>query len=82
MGFRKFINSNKILSLVTAFMLLGNNVLMAQTEASGSATAAPTESKSDMWMGVGYYVLLFLLLCVVVAIIGKVLNVYYLYLKM
>ncbi|HWD88137.1 MAG TPA: cytochrome c oxidase subunit II [Mucilaginibacter sp.] len=82
MGFRKFINSKKILSLFAVFMLVGTNVLMAQTEASGSATAAPAESKSDMWMGVGYYVLLFLLACVVIAVIGKVLKVYDLSQKM
>jgi len=82
MGFRKFINTKKILSLFAAFMLLGTNVLMAQTETSGSAIAQPAESKSDMWMGVGYYVLLFLLVCVVVAIVGKVLKVYDLSLKM
>jgi cytochrome c oxidase subunit 2 len=29
-----------------------------------------------MWMGAGYYVLLFLLLCVVIAIVGKILKVY------
>ncbi|MBS1531794.1 MAG: cytochrome c oxidase subunit II [Bacteroidetes bacterium] len=82
MGFRKFINSKKVLSLFAAFMLLGTNALMAQTGASGSTAGAPTESKSDMWMGVGYYVLLFLLACVVIAVIGKILKVYDLALKM
>jgi len=82
MGFRKFIDSKKILSLFAAFILLGTNMLMAQTETSGSATATPAESKSDMWMGVGYYVLLFLLGCVIIAVIGKVLKVYDLSLKM
>jgi cytochrome c oxidase subunit II len=82
MGFRKFITSKKIRSLFAAFVLLGTNMVMAQTETSGSAIAAPAESKSDMWMGVGYYVLLFLLGCVIIAVIGKVLKVYDLSLKM
>lgn len=81
MGFRKFIGSKKIFSLFAAFML-GANALMAQTETAGSAIAEPAESKSDMWLGVGYYVLLFLLACVIIAVIGKVLKVYDLSQKM
>ncbi|MBS1527982.1 MAG: cytochrome c oxidase subunit II [Bacteroidetes bacterium] len=92
MGFRNFINgeahlntfknkqlvknSKKIISLAAVFLLLGTNVLMAQTAASGSTLPGATESKSNMWMGVGYYVLLFLAACVVVAIVGKILRVY------
>jgi len=71
MGFRKLINSKKILSLFAAFMLLGTSAVMAQ----GTA-AAPTETPEQMWTGVGYYVLLVLLICVVVAVIGKILKVY------
>ena len=98
MGFRKFINgeallntfknkqlvkhSKKLLSLFAALTLLGTNVVMAQTETSGSALPADTESKSDMWLGVGYYTLLFLLVCLGVAVIGKILKVYDLSLKM
>ena len=71
MGFKKLINSKKILSLFAAFMLLGTSAVMAQ----GTA-AAPTETPEQMWTGVGYYVLLVLLICVVVAVIGKILKVY------
>ena len=81
MGLRKFINSKKTLSLFAAFMLLGTNVLMAQTADPAAAKDAPAD-KSEMWLGVGYYVLLFLLGCFVVAVIGKVLKVYDLSLKM
>jgi len=79
MGFKTFIKSKKILSLLAVFMLSGTNLLMAQdaaapaTAATGDAAAA---AKSAMWMGAGYYVLLFLLACVVIAIIGKILKVY------
>jgi len=81
MGFKKLINSNKALSLVAAFMLLGTNVLMAQSTGA-DPKAADSASKADMWLGVGYYVLLVLLACVVVAVIGKVLKVYDLSLQM
>jgi cytochrome c oxidase subunit 2 len=84
MGFKKLINSKKILSLLAVFMLTGTNLLMAQTnpggaspaQGAGNSTAAVTDDNSAMWMGAGYYVLLFLLLCVVIAIVGKILKVY------
>ncbi|HTD39349.1 MAG TPA: cytochrome c oxidase subunit II transmembrane domain-containing protein, partial [Mucilaginibacter sp.] len=83
MGFKKFIDSKKTLSLFAAFMLLGTNLLMAQTTTSGAATATDTAAqKSAMWLGVGYYVLLVLLACIVVAVIGKILRVYDLSLQM
>jgi cytochrome c oxidase subunit 2 len=83
MGFTEFIKSKKLFSLLTVFMLTGTNLLMAQTnpgdaspaQGAGNSTAA-ADSSSSMWMGAGYYVLLFLLLCVAVAIVGKILKVY------
>ena len=51
MGFKKLINSKKILSLFAAFMLLGTNVLMAQTETSGSATATRCRSSKSRICG-------------------------------
>lgn len=81
MGFKKFINSNKILSLFAACMLLGTNVVLAQaaTATANGDTSAQTEG---MWTGVGYYVLLFLLVCIGVAVIGKILKIYDLTLQM
>jgi cytochrome c oxidase subunit 2 len=79
MGFKKYINSKKVLSLLAVLMLGGTNLLMAQTADSTATTSAATgaaDAKTTMWMGAGYYVLLFLLLCVVIAIIGKILKVY------
>ena len=81
MGFKKLINSNKALSLVAAFMLLGTNVLMAQGTGA-DPKAADSTSKADMWLGVGYYVLLVLLACFIVAVVGKILKVYDLSLQM
>jgi len=80
MGFKKLINSKKILSLVALFFLVGTNMVMAQAAAdpaaATTATVTPVDASTIMWMGVGYYVLLFLVLCFVIAIIGKILKVY------
>jgi len=77
MGFKKFIKSKKIFSLLAVFMLTGTNLLMAQATTAPATAATPAaDDKTVMWMGAGYYVLLFLLLCVVIAIVGKILKVY------
>lgn len=77
MGFKNLIHSKKIISLFAAFMLFGTNMLMAQTETSGSAVpGADDAAKADMWTGVADYVLLFLLVCVGVAVVGKILKIY------
>ena len=82
MGFKKLINSKKTLSLFAAVMLLGTHMLMAQGTAATGASTGAAAPKSDMWLGVGYYVLLVLLACVVVAVIGKIIRVYDLSLQM
>ncbi|MGF7073982.1 cytochrome c oxidase subunit II [Mucilaginibacter sp. R-33] len=81
MGFRKLINSKKLLSFFAAFMLLGTNLLMAQTEAAGAAPGQEEAPKVD-WTGVAYYVAIFFLICLGVAIVGKILKIYDLTLKM
>ena len=73
MGFKRLITSKKLISLFAVFALLGTNLLMAQ-DAAAPATA--DAAKPSVWLGVGYYVLLFLVLCFVVAIVGKILKVY------
>ncbi|MBV8388958.1 MAG: cytochrome c oxidase subunit II [Mucilaginibacter sp.] len=82
MGFKTFMNTKRAFSLVAAFLLLGTNVLMAQGTAATPAAADSSAQKSDMWLGVGYYVLLVLLACVIVAVVGKILRVYDLSLQM
>ncbi|SDE45453.1 cytochrome c oxidase subunit 2 [Mucilaginibacter pineti] len=79
MAFRKFINSKTLLSFFAAFMLLGTNVLMAQTPAATGA-GEPEAPQVD-WAGVSYYVLIFFLICLGVAVIGKILKIYDLTLK-
>ncbi|MDB5112318.1 MAG: cytochrome c oxidase subunit [Mucilaginibacter sp.] len=79
MAFKRLINSKKIFSLFAVFSLLGTNLLMAQDTATptvSSVTGGDATATPGMWMSVGYYVLLFLVLCVVIAIVGKILKVY------
>jgi cytochrome c oxidase subunit 2 len=71
MGFKRLINSKKILSLVAVFMLLGTNLLMAE-----STTTATPDKPGVNWLNISYYVLLFFLVCVSIAVIGKILKVY------
>lgn len=73
MGFKSLFSSKKMLSLSAAFLLFGTNVLMAQDAATGAAADA---AKPNVWLGAAYYVLLFVIVCFVVGIVGKILRVY------
>ncbi|MDB4903435.1 MAG: hypothetical protein JWQ63_2716 [Mucilaginibacter sp.] len=79
MAFKKLIN-NKKLTLLSTFVLLGTNLLMAQSSATSDTT--PTEHTPVMWGSVTYYIMLFFLACLGVAIIGKILRLYDLTQKM
>ncbi|GAA4325021.1 cytochrome c oxidase subunit II [Mucilaginibacter gynuensis] len=52
--------------------LFGTNVLMA----AEAATAAATDEKPGVGLGPLYYVLLFFVLCLVVAVVGKIFRIY------
>ncbi len=82
MGFKRLINSKKILAAFAAVMLMSTNAVMAADAAATPAAGAAATDSGDMWLGVAYYVLLFLLGCVIIAVIGKILKVYDLTLKM
>jgi len=64
-------NTKKLLAFLAVFMLSGTNLLMAQTQ-TADAAAKPGVN----WLGVGYYVLLFVVAATVIAIIGRILKVY------
>jgi cytochrome c oxidase subunit 2 len=85
MAFKHLINYKKVFSLIAMFLLLGTNLLMAQATSS-NATATDSGNTSaqsaGMWGTVGYYTLMFLIVCVVIAIVGKILKVYDLSLQM
>jgi len=67
----------KKLSLFTLFVLLGTNLLMAQSSATSN-----TASTEPAWGSIAYYIMLFFLACLGVAIIGKILKLYDLTQKM
>jgi cytochrome c oxidase subunit 2 len=85
MAFKHLINYKKVFTLIAMFLLLGTNLLMAQATSS-NATATDSGNTSaqsaGMWGTVGYYTLIFLIVCVVIAIVGKILKVYDLSLQM
>lgn len=76
MGFKRLITSKKLISLFAVFALFGTSLLMAQDAAAPATAAVDAAAKPSVWLGVGYYTLLFLVLCFIVAIIGKILKVY------
>jgi cytochrome c oxidase subunit 2 len=78
MGFKNLINSKKILSLLAVFMLLGTSMLFAQGTESAGATASPAADavKDNGLATAGYYILLFLIVCFVIGIVGKILRVF------
>jgi cytochrome c oxidase subunit 2 len=80
MGFKRLIDSKKALSIFAALTLFGAGTVMAQSTAPTASASAP--DAASMWPSVIYYVLIFVTVCIGVAIIGKVLKVYDLTLKM
>ena len=86
MGFKKLIDTKKAILLFAALTLLGTGTLLAQDGgvAQSTTTAGTPDSmaSSGMWISVGYYVLIFLVVCFCVGILGKILKVYDLTLKM
>ncbi|MDT3404445.1 cytochrome c oxidase subunit II [Mucilaginibacter terrae] len=85
MAFKHLINYKKFLSLSAMMLLLGTNLVMAQA-ASSNSTATETGNTSaqtaGVWTTAGYYTLLFLIVCIAVAVIGKIFKVYDLTLQM
>lgn len=84
MGFKKLINNNKILSLLSMLMLVGTGVFAQAASSNITATSSGNTSaqQAGVWTGVWYYVLIFLIVCFVIGIVGKILRVYELTLTM
>jgi len=76
MGSKKEIKAKKAILPLIMLMLFGANVLFAQNATTDNASG-PVD-----WLGIGYYVLIFIVACFCVAILGKILKVYDLSLKM
>lgn len=80
-----FFTKTVIFSSVSILLLFITNFVFAQ-DAAPTSVNAPTidgsTTDNTMWLGISYYVLLFLLVCIVIAVIGRILKVYDLTLKM
>jgi cytochrome c oxidase subunit 2 len=68
-----------MLSLSTAFVLLSTSQLFAQATTEPGTTASPAAdaaASDNGLLSAGYYILLFIVVCFIVGIIGKILRVY------
>ncbi len=74
MAFKKLINLKTISTSLAAALF--TTAAMAQTSTIPATATDADAASAVMWTGVGYYVLLFLLLSVVIGIVGKILRVY------
>jgi len=75
MAFKNIFKIKTLSTAIGASLLCAATTVMAQAPAAATAPAAD-DAANTMWMGVSYYVLLFLLLAVIVGIVGKILRVY------
>ncbi|WP_448701180.1 cytochrome c oxidase subunit II [Mucilaginibacter sp. AW1-3] len=74
MAFKKLINFKTLSTSLAALLFTG--AAMAQTAAATTPAVDADAANSAMWTSVGYYVLLFLLVAIVVGVVGKILRVY------
>jgi cytochrome c oxidase subunit 2 len=76
MAFKNILKLKTLSTAVGAMLLFATTAVMAQAPAATAAAPAADDASTTMWIGVGYYVLLFLLLAIIVGIVGKILRVY------
>jgi len=76
MAFKNIFKLKTLSTAVGAMLLFATTAVMAQAPAAAPAAPAADDASTTMWIGVGYYVLLFLLLATIVGIVGKILRVY------
>ena len=84
MKLKKYIvkTASALIGLIIMFI---TNLALAQTSTSASVNSPTIEeggTASTMWEGIFYNVLLFLLICITIAIIGRILKIYDLTLQM
>lgn len=85
MKFNKSFCTKIFISGIGLLMLLISNITLAQdsTPASVNSPTIEVSSASDtMWLGISYNVLIFLLVCIVIAVVGRILKIYDLTLQM
>jgi cytochrome c oxidase subunit 2 len=77
MSLRKFISNKTMAALAVLVTVFANTSAFAQEAAAGAAAAAPKQiDMIPVYKSVAFYTMLFLLLCLFIAIVGKAIRVY------
>jgi len=78
MSLRKFISNKTIAALAVIVTVFANTSAFAQEAAAGAAATAATKpiDMNAIYKTAAFYTMLFLLLCLFIAIVGKTLKVY------
>lgn len=78
MSLRKFISHKTIAALAVIVTVFANTSAFAQEAAAGAAATAATKpiDMFPIYKSVAFYAMLFLLLCLFIAIVGKAIRVY------
>lgn len=66
-------------AFISMLLLFVTNFTFAQTSAPASVNSPTIDeagTASTMWMGISYNVLIFLLICIVIAAVGRILKIY------
>lgn len=67
-------------AFISMLLLFITKLTFAQVSAPAASVNSPTIDEAGtlntMWMGISYNVLLFLLICIVVAVVGRILKIY------
>lgn len=67
-------------AFISTLLLFITKLTFAQASAPAASVNSPTIDEAGtlntMWMGISYNVLLFLLICIVVAVVGRILKIY------
>lgn len=75
--FRRSVYSKMVVGSISLLLLFITNYTFAQETVSANApTLENSATDNHMWLGIIYYVLLFLLICFVVAVVGRILKIY------
>ncbi|MGV8880084.1 MAG: cytochrome c oxidase subunit II [Sphingobacteriaceae bacterium] len=75
MGFKKLFQYKLLFVLLIALFFITQNVSAQDSPAMGKAEVDEA-ARSAMWLSVAYYTFLFLLVCVVIGVIGKIFRIY------
>ncbi|MDO7742398.1 MAG: cytochrome c oxidase subunit II, partial [Pedobacter sp.] len=76
MSLRKYISNKTIAALAVIVTVFANTSAFAQEAAAGAAAANKPVDMFPIYKSAAFYAMLFLLLCLFIAIVGKAITVY------